>query len=119
MIKRSNEICLLLTYPRSPSIWVQYGCETVQHKYHGQIYYNGLLLTPARTLVISRTRMPANGRIDVSGAVVASPRYRPLVLEPLTYLGWHNGLQIAWNALGAAMMTHLGVETCRGKCKNQ
>ena len=63
--------------------------------------------------------MPANGRVDVSGVVVASPRYRPLVFEPLTFRRWHNGLRIAWNALGAAMMTHLGLKTCRGKRTNQ
>ena len=41
-IKRSNEIRLLLTYPRSPSIWVQYGCKPVQHKTTDRIYYNRL-----------------------------------------------------------------------------
>lgn len=32
-----------------------------------------LSLTPARTLVISSTLMPANGSVDASGAAVANP----------------------------------------------
>lgn len=39
-------------------------------------------LTPARTLVISSTRTPANGRVSVDGAAVANPR-QAAAIDPL------------------------------------
>lgn len=64
---------------------------------------------------MSRTRTPANGNVDVSEFVVASPRYRPLDLQPLIHREPRNGLVTAWIALGAAMMSLTGVQIGRGR----
>lgn len=62
------------TYPRSPSICVQYGFffgPISKERIH--VFFLHATHTPARTLVMSRTRIPANGSVGKSAAAVARP----------------------------------------------
>ena len=65
-------------------------------------------LTPARTLVISSTRIPANGSFEVSGAAVACPRIL-VCLDPMLHPALHSerrkALRALWQAIQAPHVT--------------
>lgn len=61
-----------------------------------------LRLTPARTLVISSTRIPANGNVDVFGAAVARPRLLPVLQASKRIEGRQRRAKYL-SSLGAAM----------------
>lgn len=63
----------------------------------------GYGLTPARTLVMSRTRMPANGNVRESEAAVASPRRHKGHIEPLSREPARIGLASLKAAINEAM----------------
>lgn len=79
-------------YPRSPRICVQYGCEhpLVHSLLHSQCGLkarkNQYLLTPARTRVISNTRMPARGNVSDAGAAAVARQRRWGACKPLKAL---------------------------------
>ena len=73
-------------YPRSPNICVQYGFLTVSRNELRSLYARH---TPARILVMSRTRIPANGIVGESAAAVA----RPLQSEYVKPLSLVRGLR--------------------------
>ena len=63
-----------VAYPRSPRIWVQYGYLKDQHAEQRLKTLLRHSLTPASTLVISNTRMPANGSVGKGSVDVARQR---------------------------------------------
>jgi len=87
-------------YPRSPNIWVQYGFSV----FSDQLWTSRHALTPAKTLVMSRTRMPANGNVGEGTAAVASPRRHEGHIVPLSRERDRIGVEIFRTALDEAII---------------
>ena len=92
-------------YPRSPRICVQYGwneCQSLQTRMRGRRH------TPANTLVMSSTRIPARGNVGLAvvDASVAMKRHLDIT-EPLSRTRQQRGRASPNRALGNAILAQI------------